>query len=158
MKLKVVGKSAQITFEMYKQLFLANKESIQALKANISEKQYDIERTPNYFYRGQVIMVDKAYHIPPLNKSLHDLIKSYISMTKQYESDSQVFNLYATKASQGMQHETDLFFLYPSTVHKFFGMLEKPDTEPEYIQAIKPSNYEEVELIITDQLMFSLLN
>lgn len=158
MKLRIVGSSAQITFDMYKQLFSANKEAIQTLKANISEKQYDLVKTPNYFYKGKVHIVDKAYNIPPLHRSLRDLAKSYISMIKQYESDKQVFNLYAAKASQGMQHETDLFFLYPSTVHKFFGMLEKPAIEPDYIQAIKPSNYEEVELIITDQLMFSLMN
>ena len=158
MNLKTVGKSAQLTFEMYKEIFSANREALKTLKANIAEKQYDVKGTPNYFYRGKVHIVDRSYNIPPLHKSLRGLAQSYITMLRQYEHDTRVFNTYATQASQGMQHETDVFFLYPNSVHKFFSVLEKPDTEPDYIDQIKPSNYEEVELIITDQLMFSLMN
>ena len=60
MNLKTVGKSAQLTFEMYKEIFSANREALKTLKANIAEKQYDVKGTPNYFYSCLLYTSDAA--------------------------------------------------------------------------------------------------
>lgn len=126
--------------------------------ADIHIIQHENTGSPKFFYKGQVYIVSSAnsYSVNPLYSSLVTTCNSYLRQLDIITKKKEQFRYLLKKFSQ-TNNLADLFYVVPKEAFTFLGKDNFIVRSPEYIENIDKSLSHEINLLIKEQLLHTLL-
>ena len=141
-------------------LFNPNQEMVIEMSLEIYKDQNTLTGSPNFFYRGKTHIYDREYNVHKLREELITKYLNYAAAKEQLDKDRAILTAYFSSLGRKVKNKSDLYFLLPSQLHA--NLREYPvtesDTPSEAVEELIPSNFDEIRLVVIDQLMFSIIN
>lgn len=125
---------------------------------SIINEQHDATNSPNFFFKGEVYIHQKGMKVNPVDDSLRDRLKGYLSIIKHTQTNYSRLNSLLVTAMVGYPPEY-LYYLFPKQAHhildsaNIYQLVEEPSDLAQFL----PSTLPEIDMLIKEQLLNSLI-
>ena len=138
-------------------LFAAHYFHIAEILESISRSQYELKKSPNFFYKGKSHIRDRDYSVPSLHAQLKESYQSYLDETETVSKNRIIVSNYLNTAASVTTHYAHIYYLLPESLLKHLELDMKDEYKPDYLEEVRPSNYDEFLETVQEELIYSLL-
>lgn len=138
-------------------LFAAHYFHIGEILESISRSQYELKKSPNFFYKGKYHIRDKDYSVPSLHAQLKESYQSYLDETETVSKNRIIVSNYLNTVASVTTHYAHIYYLLPDSLLKHLELDMKDEYKPDYLEEVRPSNYDEFLDTVQEELIYSLL-
>lgn len=139
-------------------LFAAHYFHIDEILESISRSQYELKKSPNFFYKGRSHIRDRGYTVPGLHDQLKDSYQSYLDEVDAVDKNRTIVSNYLNTAASITTHYGHIFYLLPDSLLNHLEINLKDGYKPDYLEEVRPNNYDEFLEAVQEELIYSLLN
>lgn len=138
-------------------LFAAHYAHIGEILESISRSQYELKKSPNFFYRGKSHIRDRDYSVPSLHAQLKESYQSYLDESETISKNRIIVSNYLNTVASVTTHYAHIYYLLPDSLLKHLELDLKDEYKPDYLEEVRPSNYDEFLDAVQEELIYSLL-
>lgn len=138
-------------------LFKQSTDDIQNMLDSLFKEQYELSKSPNFFYKGKTYIIVKGHPLKPLDDSLREKLKGILEIQAINTENQNQFN-HLTNVIVGYPPEY-LYYIFPEQAHYILEDLgiHKLHTTPKDLDDFIPDTLPQIHMLIKEQLLNSIL-